>query len=98
MAFWGIENALHWALDVVFGHDHARVRSRFGPRNMALVKRMAINLLKAPRIVIPSRCVGKWLLGQPITSTLSLMERHECRQAIPVGIQLLQSLCTKLPV
>lgn len=46
---WGIENALHWVLDVVFGDDHARVRSRFGPRNMALVKRMAINLLKAPQ-------------------------------------------------
>ena len=46
---WGIENALHWVLDVVFGDDHAHVRSRFGPRNMALVKRMAINRLKAPQ-------------------------------------------------
>lgn len=46
---WGIENSLHWVLDVVFGDDHARVRSRFGPRNMALVKRIAVNLLKAPQ-------------------------------------------------
>lgn len=81
---WGIENALHWVLDVVFGDDHARARSRFGPRNMALVKRMAINLQKHPRIAIPSRCVGKWLLGQPITSELSFTERLECLQAIPV--------------
>lgn len=45
---WGIENSLHWVLDAVFGDDLARVRSRFGPRNMALVKRIAVNLLKAP--------------------------------------------------
>jgi predicted transposase YbfD/YdcC len=43
---WGIENRLHWMLDVVFKDDLARLRSGHGPANMALVKHMAINLLR----------------------------------------------------
>ena len=44
---WGIENGLHWVLDVVFRDDHARVRKGYGARNMGLIKRIAVNLLKA---------------------------------------------------
>jgi predicted transposase YbfD/YdcC len=43
---WGIENRLHWVLDVVFRDDLARLRSGHGPANMAVVKHMAINLLR----------------------------------------------------
>lgn len=42
---WGIENRLHWMLDVVFHDDLARLRSAQGPANMALVKHTALNLL-----------------------------------------------------
>lgn len=46
---WHIENRLHWVLDVVFHDDLSRLRSGFGPRNMAVVKHMAMNLIrKAP--------------------------------------------------
>lgn len=44
---WGIENRLHWVLDVVFGDDQARLRTGHGARNMALVRHFAINLLRA---------------------------------------------------
>ena len=44
-AHWGVENRLHWVLDVVFHDDLARLRSRHGPENMAIVKHMAMNLL-----------------------------------------------------
>jgi hypothetical protein len=44
---WGIENSLHWVLDVVFRDDHARVRKGYGARNMGLIKRIAVNLLKS---------------------------------------------------
>lgn len=44
---WGIENNVHWVLDVVFRDDHARLRNRYGTRNMSLIKRIAINKLKA---------------------------------------------------
>ena len=42
---WGIENRLHWVLDVVFHDDLARLRSGHGPANMAIVKHTAMNLL-----------------------------------------------------
>jgi predicted transposase YbfD/YdcC len=48
-AHWGIENRLHWVLDVIFHDDLARLRSGFGPQNMAIVKHMAINLLRNPK-------------------------------------------------
>jgi predicted transposase YbfD/YdcC len=46
---WGIENRLHWVLDVVFRDDLARLRTGHGPANMAVVKHMALNLLKRAR-------------------------------------------------
>jgi len=44
---WGVENNLHWVLDVVFHDDLARLRTGHGPENMAVVKHMALNLLNA---------------------------------------------------
>ena len=41
----GIENRLHWVLDVVFRDDLARLRSDHGPANMAVIKHTALNLL-----------------------------------------------------
>ena len=42
----GIANRLHWVLDVVFKDDLARLRTGHGPANMAVVKHMAMNLLR----------------------------------------------------
>lgn len=46
-AHWGIENRLHWVLDVVFHDDLMRLRTANGPKNMATVKHMALNLIKS---------------------------------------------------
>jgi predicted transposase YbfD/YdcC len=43
---WGIENSLHWCLDVTFREDESRVRDRFAADNLAWLKRFAISLLK----------------------------------------------------
>jgi len=48
-AHWGIENRLHWILDVVFRDDLARLRTGHGPANMAVVRHMATNLLHQAR-------------------------------------------------
>jgi predicted transposase YbfD/YdcC len=48
-AHWGIENRLHWVLDVVFHDDLARLRSGHGPQNIAVVKHMAMNLIRHPK-------------------------------------------------
>ncbi len=44
-AHWGIENQLHWVLDVTFGEDASRIRSGHGPENMALLRRIAVSVL-----------------------------------------------------
>jgi predicted transposase YbfD/YdcC len=43
---WGIENQLHWQLDVCFDEDKNRVSKRHGAENLALVRRLALSLLK----------------------------------------------------
>lgn len=44
---WGIENRLHWVLDVTFKEDQSRLRKGFGARNMAVVRHFALNLVRA---------------------------------------------------
>jgi predicted transposase YbfD/YdcC len=44
-AHWGIENSLHWTLDVTFAEDSCRVRSLHAPHNLALLRRFAVNAL-----------------------------------------------------
>ena len=39
---WGIENGLHWVLDVVFREDDSRVRAGHAGENLALVRRVAV--------------------------------------------------------
>jgi len=43
---WGIENQLHWVLDVVFQEDQSRIRRDNGGQNMAVLRHLAMNLLR----------------------------------------------------
>jgi predicted transposase YbfD/YdcC len=43
---WGIENGLHWVLDVVFGEDGSRVREGHAGANLAMLRRVAVSLLR----------------------------------------------------
>jgi predicted transposase YbfD/YdcC len=43
---WGVENGLHWVLDMVFGEDQSRARSGYAVENLAATRRLAINLLR----------------------------------------------------
>jgi predicted transposase YbfD/YdcC len=46
-AHWGIENCLHWVLDVVFRDDLMRLRTDNGPANMAVIRHSALNLFRS---------------------------------------------------
>jgi predicted transposase YbfD/YdcC len=46
-AHWDIENGLHWPLDVVFHEDDARTRKDYGPQNLGVIRRMALDILRA---------------------------------------------------
>ena len=46
-AHWGIENQLHWMLDVNFGEDGCLVRKDNAPQNLSLLKKIVLNLIRA---------------------------------------------------
>jgi hypothetical protein len=81
---WGIENQLHWVLDVVFAEDKQRTRSKMGnaATNLALLSKVALNLIrqnKTPNLggVKGKRQVAGWdvrfletlLTGKPYEPT-----------------------------
>lgn len=43
---WGVENPLHWSLDVTFGEDQSRARTKYADQNLATLRRIALNILK----------------------------------------------------
>lgn len=43
---WGVENKVHWMLDVGFAEDRARLRRDHGPENFALLRKLTMNMLK----------------------------------------------------
>ena len=45
-AHWGIENSLHWCLDVVFKEDSNRTRKDHSAENFSVIRRIALNVLK----------------------------------------------------
>jgi predicted transposase YbfD/YdcC len=46
---WGIENGLHWVLDVVFREDRSRIRQEHAGANLAMIRRVAASLLSRAR-------------------------------------------------
>ena len=48
-AHWGIENRLHWVMDVVYHDDLMRLRTSHGPANMAIMRHTAMNIFKATK-------------------------------------------------
>lgn len=45
-AHWGVENRVHWTLDVVFSEDLSRVRTKNAAHNMAIVRHFVLNMLR----------------------------------------------------
>ena len=43
---WGIENQLHWVLDMSFGEDQSRIRQHHAPANVAVIRHAALNMIR----------------------------------------------------
>jgi predicted transposase YbfD/YdcC len=54
-AHWGIENGVHWVLDTAFDEDRARNRKDHGAENLAIIRKLALNVLKRARPEISIR-------------------------------------------
>jgi predicted transposase YbfD/YdcC len=46
---WGIENNLHWCMDVIFDEDRCKTRKDNSPLNLAIIRHAAFNVLKADK-------------------------------------------------
>ncbi len=57
---WGIENRVHWALDVAFREDESRVRVGDGAENLAVLRHFALNLLRQERTAKGSRATKRF--------------------------------------
>lgn len=45
-AHWGVENKVHWCLDVIFGEDQNRARTKYASINLSTLRKMALNILR----------------------------------------------------
>jgi predicted transposase YbfD/YdcC len=61
---WSIDNSLHWVLDIAFREDESRIRKDHAPENAAVLRHMALNLLKKEnskrRSIKTKRLVAGW--------------------------------------
>ncbi len=61
---WGIENSVHWVLDVAFHEDESRIRKGFAPANFAVLRHIALNVLRqdsrCPRGIPTKRLKAGW--------------------------------------
>ena len=47
---WGIENKLHWGLDIAFNEDRARMRKDNAARNFSIIRKLSLNLRRQDKI------------------------------------------------
>jgi predicted transposase YbfD/YdcC len=45
-AHWGVENKVHWCLDMIFGEDQNRARSKYASTNLSTLRKMALNIVR----------------------------------------------------
>lgn len=45
-AHWGVENKVHWCLDVIFGEDQNRARTKYASTNLSTLRKMALNIVR----------------------------------------------------
>lgn len=50
---WGIENRVHWILDMAFGEDQCIIRKGNAPANMAIMRHFALNFLNNAKPLFP---------------------------------------------
>ena len=89
-ARWGIENSLHHVLDVSFGEDASRVRRDFGPRNMALLRRLALSIVRHAPAPGKSMRLRRKMAGWSSDFLLQCLASWPVPQTIPTAKEGMQ--------
>jgi predicted transposase YbfD/YdcC len=90
---WGVENRLHWCLDVTMNEDSARNRMDNGQQNLAVLRHMALNVMRKEETKMSLR--GKLKKAAQNNSYLvKLLALFEMQ--LPWAIRLLRRLCASL--
>jgi len=50
--FWGIENSLHWVLDIAFDKDDSKARIQNSAENLTILRELALNVLKNKFLIL----------------------------------------------
>jgi predicted transposase YbfD/YdcC len=71
---WALENKLHWVLDVTFREDQTRITDRNAALNLAIIRKLALNLQKrSSRLQTPSACRKKRRATQRVPYLISVL-------------------------
>ncbi|WP_158517263.1 ISAs1 family transposase [Moorena producens] len=69
---WGIENRLHWSLDVVFQEDRSSITGAHAPANMSIIRSIVINILRSNGF--SSMTIAQRLISNNIPTLLALLQ------------------------
>jgi predicted transposase YbfD/YdcC len=70
---WAVENQLHWSLDVTFGEDQSRARTRHAAQNLATLRRLTLNLLRRDKTPKLSLRQKRWIASMDRTFLMRLL-------------------------
>lgn len=70
---WGIENSLHWILDMTFHEDASRIRKDNAPLNFSVLRRLSLNLLNRDKMVRGSIAMKRYRAGLDNNYLLQVM-------------------------
>ena len=71
---WGVENGLHWRLDMAFDEDHCRIRKGHADENMAMLRHMSLNLLKEEKTKKVGMKIKRQMAGWDSNYLLKVMQ------------------------
>ena len=73
---WGIENTLHWTLDVTFSEDKSRIRRDHAPENLAIIRRLALSLINQEKSLKSSTKMKRFQAGLDNDYLLKILENY----------------------
>lgn len=85
-AHWGIENSLHWVLDVIFGEDDRVIWDKNIAQNESIIRRIALNLLRKYRLSLPRKSERSERIAIKTLRKIMPLDDDGMEQLLRIGI------------